>query len=49
MKKVTIIGKFAFALEHLYGHIIKTKIIAEEFCRKMGNDQAEKIRYSQQY
>lgn len=42
MKKVTIIGHFAFGLEYLDGQTIKTKIIAEELCRQLGGTQVEK-------
>ena len=43
MKKVTIIGHFAFGLEYLDGQTVKTKIIANELCHRYGNDQIEKI------
>ena len=43
MKKITIIGHFAFGLEYLDGQTVKTKIIADELCRRYGKDQIEKI------
>lgn len=43
MKKVAVIGHFAFGLEYLDGQTIKTKIVADELCRRYGEDQVEKI------
>ncbi len=42
MKKFTVIGHFAFGLEYLDGQTVKTKIVAEELCRRLGEAQVAK-------
>ncbi len=41
MKKATVIGHFAFGLEYLNGQTIKTKIVADELCRRLGDTQVK--------
>lgn len=39
MKKVSVIGHYAYGLEYLDGQTIKTKIITNELCKKYGESQ----------
>lgn len=43
MKKVCIIGHFAFGKELLNGQTVKTKIIANELEKRLGADEILKI------
>lgn len=43
MKKVTVIGHFAFGLKYSDGQTVKTKIVTEELCLRLGKDQVGKI------
>ncbi len=43
MKKAAVIGHFGFGLEYLDGQTVKTKMLAEELCRRLGEDQVMKI------
>ena len=43
MKKVSVIGHYAYGLEYLDGQTIKTKIITNELCKKYGNEAVLKF------
>ena len=43
MKKVAIVGHFAFGKEFLDGQTVKTKILAEELDRVYGEQNVKKI------
>lgn len=43
MKKITVIGHFGFGLSCLDGQTVKTKVVADELCRQLGEDQIIKI------
>ncbi len=43
MKKVAVIGHFAFGLEYLDGQTVKTKIITDELCYRFGDEQVHKF------
>ena len=43
MKKVAVIGHFAFGLNYLDGQTIKTKTVTAELDKKLGADQVMKI------
>lgn len=43
MKKVAVIGHFAFGLKYLDGQTVKTKIVTTELEKQLGTDQVSKI------
>ena len=43
MKKVAVIGHFAFGKEYLDGQTVKTKILAEELIRRFGENEVSRI------
>lgn len=43
MKKVSVIGHFAFGLKYLDGQTVKTKILADELCKKFGDQEVIKF------
>lgn len=43
MKKVSVIGHFAFGLKYLDGQTVKTKIVTTELEKQLGTDQVSKI------
>ncbi len=43
MKKVSVIGHFAFGHEYLNGQTVKTKIVTEELCKNFGDDNVLKF------
>lgn len=43
MKKISVIGHFAFGENLLNGQTVKTKIVTEELCRQLGEEQVMKI------
>ena len=42
MKKVAVIGHFAYGMEYLDGQTIKTKIVTEELQKQLGDEQVGK-------
>ena len=43
MKKVTVIGHFAFGKEFLDGQTVKTKVLSQALCSYFGDDQVLKV------
>ena len=39
MKKVAVIGHYAYGLEYLDGQTIKTKIVTNELCKEYGESE----------
>lgn len=43
MKRICVIGHFAYGLEYFDGQTVKTKIITKELEKQLGKDEVSKI------